>query len=92
MCNLLMDDIRPSKEFPIKQCRECVFNNGGDLFAAVNGNIIQVYNAYTCENVGNLRGHSGKVRSVHWSADDTKIVSAGTDGAVYEWKLSDCQR
>lgn len=92
MCNLLMDDIRPFKEFPIKQCRECVFSNGGDLFAAVNGNVIQVYNAYTCENVGNLRGHGGKVRSVSWSADDAKIVSAGTDGAVYEWKLSDFQR
>jgi WD40 repeat protein len=35
--------------------------------------------------VGNLRGHNGKVRSVHWSSDDTKIVSAGLDGAVYEW-------
>jgi len=49
--------------------------------------VIQIYNMYTCENVGNLRGHNGKVRSVYWSSDDTKIVSAGLDGAVYEWKL-----
>ena len=92
LMNLLMDDIRPYKEFSIKQCKECVFSNGGNFFAAVHGNVIQIYNMYTCENVGNLRGHNGKVRSVCWSADDTKIVSAGLDGAVYEWKLKDFKR
>lgn len=92
LMNLLMDDIRPYKEFSIKQCKECVFSNGGNYFAAVHGNVIQIYNMYTCENVGNLRGHNGKVRSVCWSTDDTKIVSAGLDGAVYEWKLKDFKR
>ena len=28
---------------------------------------------------------SVKVRSVIWSQDDTKIISCGMDGAVYEW-------
>ena len=61
LCNLLMDDIRPYREFSIKGCRECSFSNGGKYFAAVNGSVIQVYNMYTCENVGNCRGHGGKV-------------------------------
>ena len=26
-----------------------------------------------------------QVRSVVWSADDSKIISCGMDGAVYEW-------
>ena len=42
-------------------CRECVFSNGGQFFAAVNGTTISIYNTYTCENMGNLRGHNGKV-------------------------------
>ena len=92
LMNLLMDDIRPYKEFSIKACPEVVFNNAGNCFAAVNGNVIQVYNMYTCENVGNLRGHSGKVRTVCWSPDDTKITTAGLDGAVYEWELKDFKR
>ncbi len=33
-------------------------------FAAVNGTTISIYNTYTCDNVGNLRGHNGKVRGV----------------------------
>ena len=61
LMNLLMDDIRPYKELAIKACRECRFSNGGQCFAAVNGNTIQIYSTYTCENIGNLRGHNGKV-------------------------------
>ena len=64
---------------------QCSFSNGGHYFAAVHGNIIQIYSTTTFENISNLKGHNGKVKSVIWSADDSKIVSCGMDGAVYEW-------
>jgi len=64
---------------------QCSFSNGGSMFAAVHGHIIQIYSTTTFENISNLKGHNGKVRSVVWSADDSKIVSCGMDGAVYEW-------
>ncbi|XP_071118876.1 cilia- and flagella-associated protein 57-like [Haliotis cracherodii] len=85
LMNLLIDDIRTFKEFTVRGCRECAFSNGGHLFAAVHGNVIQIYSTTTFENVSNLKGHNGKVRSVVWSFDDAKIVSCGMDGAVYEW-------
>ena len=90
LMNLLMDDIRPYKEFAIKMCRECRFSTG-DKFAAVNGNMIQIYSTYTCENIGNLRGHNGKVKSIYWTQDDSRVISAGMDGAVYE-QLKDFRR
>lgn len=86
LMNLLMDDIRAYKEFPIKGCRECRFSNGGAYFAAVNGNTIQIYSTYSAESIGNLRGHNGRVRSVVWSTDDSHITTAGMDGAIYEWR------
>ena len=92
MLNVLMNDIRPFKEFSIKACKEARFSNGGHLFAAVNGNTINIFSTYTCENIGNLRGHNGKVRSMCWSADDSKMVSCGVDGAVYEWSMKDFKR
>ncbi|KAG9471587.1 hypothetical protein GDO78_014121 [Eleutherodactylus coqui] len=85
LMNLLIDDIRSFKEFAVRGCRECVFSHGGHLFAAVNGNVIHIYSTATFENVINLKGHNGKVRSVAWSVDDSKLVSCGLDGAVYEW-------
>jgi len=87
LMNLLMEDMRPFKDIPIKACREVRFSHGGNMFAAVNSNTIQVFKTYSCEVVCNLRGHNNKVRSLSWTADDTTLVSAGADGAVYEYNI-----
>lgn len=31
------------------------------MFAAVNGNVIQIYSVMSFENILNLKGHNGKV-------------------------------
>ncbi|KAJ3228464.1 Cilia- and flagella-associated protein 57 [Clydaea vesicula] len=89
LMNLLIDDIRPFREFTVRGCRECRFSNGGQYFAAVHGNTIQIYSTWNFENLGNLKGHNGKVRSLFWSFDDSKIISSGMDGAIYDWGLKD---
>ncbi|ELK31134.1 WD repeat-containing protein 65 [Myotis davidii] len=33
-----------------------------------------------------------EIRSIAWNADDSKLISCGTDGAVYEWNLSTGKR
>ena len=53
---------------------------------------MQVYSTHTCEAVATLRGHSGKISALSWSADDSRVLSAGRDGAVYEWRLHDGKR
>ncbi|GAB1610641.1 cilia- and flagella-associated protein 57-like, partial [Argonauta hians] len=85
LLNILIDDIKQFQEFPCKNCRECAFSSGGHLFAAVNGNVIQIYSSITFDLVTNLKGHNKIVNSVIWSLDDSKLVSCGADGAVYEW-------
>ncbi|NXW07254.1 CFA57 protein, partial [Fregetta grallaria] len=85
--SLLYEDMHVFKEFALRKCRECSFSNGGHLFAAVNGNVIQIYSSITFENINNLKGHSGKIHAVKWSTDDAKLVSCDTHGAVYEWNL-----
>jgi len=92
LMNILMDDIRTFKEFPIKACAEVQFSHGGWAFAAVNGGLIQIYATYTAEPLAVFRGHTGVVKSLYWSLDDTSIISAGVDGAVYERKLNQTQR
>lgn len=92
LLNILMDDLRVVKEFPVKACRECQFSAGGHLFAAVNGNAIQIFSLFTGELVSTLRGHNGKVRSLFWNADDSALISAGLDGAVYQWDVDEGKR
>ncbi|CAI9739315.1 ciliaflagella57-likeassociated and flagella-associated 57-like [Octopus vulgaris] len=86
LMNILIDEIKQFQEFPCKNCRECAFSNGGHLFAAVNGNVVQIYSTVTFELIINLKGHNKLVNSVVWSPDDSKLVSCGGDGAVYEWE------
>uniref|UniRef100_A0A8B9PRZ5 Cilia and flagella associated protein 57 n=1 Tax=Apteryx owenii TaxID=8824 RepID=A0A8B9PRZ5_APTOW len=87
LMSLLYEDMHVFMEFTVRGCRECAFSNGGHLFAAVNGNVIHIYSTTTFENTNNLKGHSGKICAVKWSADDAKLVSCDTHGAVYEWNL-----
>ncbi|XP_071773803.2 cilia and flagella associated protein 57 [Centroberyx gerrardi] len=92
LLNLLIDDICPVKEFTVRGCRECAFSHGGHMFAAVNGNVIHIYSFTTFENLLSLKGHNGKVRAIEWSADDSRLVSCGMDGAVYEWNTQTSKR
>ena len=55
-----------------------------------NGAREQIINLKT--NHSNMKGHNGRVRSVVWSSDDQKIISCGTDGAVYEWEVATGKR
>lgn len=57
-----IDDIEAQKELPIRACKECAFSSHGHLFAAVNGNLIQIYSTISFDNMYNLKGHNGKVR------------------------------
>jgi hypothetical protein len=63
-------------QIPIKGCRDVCFSNGGQYFAAINGITLSIYNTYTCECVGNLRGHNGKVgQGVDTHSHDGDTVS-----------------
>uniref|UniRef100_A0A3B3WSU1 Cilia and flagella associated protein 57 n=1 Tax=Poecilia mexicana TaxID=48701 RepID=A0A3B3WSU1_9TELE len=85
LMNLFINDISTFKEFELPGCRECAFSHGGHRFAAVDGSVIHIYSFTSFENILNLNGHFGKVRNVEWSFDDSRLVSCGMDGAVYEW-------
>lgn len=87
LMNLLMDDIRPSKEFAIKGCTECRFSTGGQYFAVANSATIAVVSTYTGETVASLRAHTDRVTSLAWSPDDRSLYSAGLDGCVYKWDV-----
>jgi WD40 repeat protein len=90
--NILLGDLAKCAEFDIRSCKECQFSNGGQFFAAANGTVVHIYSTYTFDTLGALRGHSGKVKSLAWSSDDTRLVTCGLDGAVYEWNLKDLRR
>ncbi|KAJ3066607.1 Cilia- and flagella-associated protein 57 [Podochytrium sp. JEL0797] len=87
LMNVLIDDIRPYWEANIRGCRECRFSNGGQYFASVYGSTIGIHRTWSFETFGYLKGHLGKVKSICWSADDSRITSCGLDGSVFDWSI-----
>lgn len=61
-CCLRPDDLRVIKELPIKAARDCCFSNGGQYFAAVNGNTGGLGGMWQPESGvgGAIRGRSGR--------------------------------
>lgn len=90
--NLLMDDIRCVKAFPIKSCEHVKFSHGGQYFAATNNNMIHVYHTYSYELLVALRGHTNKVTSLDWHANDQKLVSSSADGSIVTWVIKTGQK
>jgi len=87
LMNLLMEDIRPVKDVPIRRCGAVAFSNGGALFAAASGANVSVYSAYTAAAVAKLQGHTDSVTALAWSPDDQFLVTASADSTVRRWAV-----
>jgi len=90
--HVLVEDLRLCMEIPIKSCKLCKFSLGGHMLAATSGNTILIFDLYTGEKVADLRGHNGKVRSLHWLPSGYQLLTSGQDGAVYLWSLDGGKR
>nr|XP_023027258.1 cilia- and flagella-associated protein 57-like [Leptinotarsa decemlineata] len=84
---IMIDDIITTKEFGIRNCEMTSFSNMGHMFAASNGNIIQVFSTINFEQMYILKGHNGKIRGMSWSHDDSILATCGSEGAVYGWDV-----
>lgn len=58
---IMIDEFVTTREFAIRLCKQCSFSKMGHVFAAANGNVIQVYSSISFEMIYTLKGHSGKV-------------------------------
>ena len=92
MLNILIDDMRLFHEFPVRECRVCLFSHGGHLLVASLKDTIQIYNTITFNTVHVLKGHQGQITSIQWSLDDLKLVSCADNGSVYEWNIANGER
>lgn len=55
------------------------------MFGAVNGTTISIYNTYSCENIGNLRGHNGKVGTMDRLREQSQGVHPGAVVSMVSW-------
>lgn len=97
MMNIILrnNQIKAYKEIPFKNCKVVRYSNGGQYFATVNATssssqTINIFQTYTGENPNHFifkSPHTGQVKCLMWSKDDSLLGSCGTDGAIYVWRV-----
>lgn len=90
--NLLMDDIRPFKDFSIKGCRELRFSHGGHFLAVANGQFAVVFDFFRCAQHASLQQLNAKITSMAWSKDDRFLFSAGVGGSIFKWDVANKEK
>lgn len=85
--SIQLEDLLAIHEFPIRYCSICSFSNGGHLFAAINGFVIQVYESVSFRSKYFLKGHTGQIRDIQWTQNDVRLMSVGSEGAIYQWEM-----
>lgn len=89
LMNVLDNDLSVLREFPLKSVKVTSFSTGGQYFAASSYNMVYIYSTWTFEVLGTLKGHTGLITSISWVSDDSRIVTVGNEGGIYDWDLKD---
>ncbi|KAJ5073214.1 cilia- and flagella-associated protein [Anaeramoeba ignava] len=87
-------DMRIYKEFLIRKCEICSFSEGGQFFAAGNFNEVKIFSTWDHSQIACLKGHTSKITDIRWGARDLKIITCGSDGAIYvfDWMNAEQNR
>lgn len=80
------------KSYNFPKCQEAVFSTKGHLLAVSYDTTIAIVSVFTFDILQTLIGHNGLILSLSWCFDDFHLVSAGVDGAIYEWDINTGKR
>lgn len=81
----LYHNLQLIKTFNFPKCKAIEFAHEGHMLACAYEALITIVSVFSFDIIGSFKAHNGCVLSVQWSLDDTQLVTAGEDGAIYHW-------
>ena len=93
MYNVLVSKLILFKEIQCKDCHQVQFCEGGHMFAAAFGSLVNVYATYALDSgttfhlIRAFTGHIGQINTLVWCYHDTYLYTTGKDGNVYGWDV-----
>ncbi|CAD2221517.1 WD domain, G-beta repeat, putative [Angomonas deanei] len=67
--SILWNSLRERKVINFRNGHSVQFSNGGQYFAISHGNLVDIFNSATLENLGQLRGHPQRVSDFKWCSN-----------------------
>mmetsp|Transcript_11114 Transcript_11114/g.15332 ORF Transcript_11114/g.15332 Transcript_11114/m.15332 type:complete len:688 (+) Transcript_11114:52-2115(+) len=88
MKNFQVENVLPVD--PDSTCINCVaFNHNGTLILTGGSDgMIRIYDVSFCSAIMGWNAHDGEVISVQFTADETSIISMGSDGKILKWSMA----
>ena len=83
--HLLFDELRFFREVSTPNSNILKFSNGGHLLSIGSGQTIFIYKAYTLQLIQVIQAHTSSIHDMAWMPLDHKLVTVGSDGAIYEF-------
>ncbi|XP_073812366.1 testes of unusual size isoform X1 [Musca autumnalis] len=89
---IFMEELNIVKTYNFPRCKDVKYSNYGHLMAAAYDSTISITSVYNLEILITLKGHNGTVLSVAWTKNDKYVISAGNEGAIYQWDVENGSR
>lgn len=83
--HLLLDELRLFRDVSTPSSNLLKFSLGGHFLAIVSGKSIYIYKSYTLQLLTIIQEHSSPIQDIGWASKDSKLVSVGSDGFIYEF-------
>ncbi|GFT64316.1 cilia- and flagella-associated protein 57 [Nephila pilipes] len=87
ICIILYNKLLDCKMLNSKDFSRMTFSCGGHLLAVASHTRIEVYDFLTLVRLAKLEGHAGRISSLMWKDDDTRLISSDLRGIICEWDV-----
>jgi cilia- and flagella-associated protein 57 len=70
----------------VRNCTNCIFSNGGHMFAFVQGTVVQIYLSYKFSEIGAIKTQEmGKIKQLKFTDNDNYLVCCSIAGIIRIW-------
>ncbi|KPA84232.1 hypothetical protein ABB37_02281 [Leptomonas pyrrhocoris] len=95
--SVLSNALRERRSINLRNATDVQFALGGQLFAIVHNNLVDIFNSNTCELQGQLRGHPQRIKDFKWCSTtpyptDNRAVTCSADGMIMDWNIAEMRK
>ena len=84
--HVLYDELRLFRDVAVKSASRIKFSNGGHQMALISLKSVHIVSAVSFEVTHILRDHSSPVQDIAYNPTDSRLVSVGLDGKLFEYE------